>query len=111
MYVVVCTNTCMYNFCICSGVIFACAQRSSVCVSMHESWIRIPSVDFKPGYWYQMCPELEYVVSGWRSVIAELLKVGSGASLICTCKYKAHTRDYACYCFVSRECGLAKSNR
>ena len=30
----------------------------------------------KPGNLRQLCPELEYVVSGWRSVIALLLKVG-----------------------------------
>ena len=42
----------------------------------------------KPGNPRKVCPELEYVVSGWRSVIAVLLKVGGGVSLISTCTYK-----------------------
>ena len=84
--------------------IFACGQQSdwtSVCVSMHESWARIPSVIFlrksyKLGNPRQVCPEVEYVVSGWRSVIAVLLRVGDGASLIRTCTYKTEHTPRLC---------------
>ena len=49
-------------------------------------------------------------VSGWRSVIAVLLKVGCGARLICTCTQ--HTpRLCMRYCFVTEGCGPTKSNR
>ena len=41
----------------------------------------------RPGNPRQVCSELGYVVSGWRSVIALLRNVGGGASLICTCLY------------------------
>lgn len=46
-------------------------------------------------YLHQVCPELECVVSGWRSVIAVLLKDCGGASLICTCTHKTQlTQDH-----------------
>ena len=56
--------------------------------------------------------KLGYVVSGWRSVIAGLLKVGGGESLICTCAYKTqHTpRACICYCFVLKDSGPTESN-
>ena len=42
----------------------------------------------------EVCPELENVVSGWRSVIAVLVKVGSGASLISACTRKTEQTPY-----------------
>ena len=97
---------------VCLFFIFACTQQSgwsSVCVSMPESWAGSPCVIIlkrNPENSRQKCPELEYVVSGWQPVMAVLLKVGVGASLISTCTYKAeHTpRLCICYFFVPKDC-------
>ena len=60
---------------------------------------RNPSVDLKKsnelGNLRKVYPELEYMVSGWQSVIVVLLKVGGGASLISTCTIQNIYRDYA----------------
>ena len=110
------TSVCQFFF------TFACAQRSSwtsVCVSMHQSWARIPSVDFFLKTlinqelrvkcvlnWNKSCRD---IVSGWRSVIAVLLRVGCSASLICTCTYKTEHTPRLCM-LLFRDCGPAKSN-
>ena len=57
----------------------------------HETHLLIFFKSKKPGNPHQVCPELECVVSGWRSVGAVLLTVGSGTSLISTCTNRIYT--------------------
>ena len=111
----------MYNFVFVQAFIFGCAQRSgwpsvaSQCMSHgHESIS--DTFDFlksnRPGNPRQVCPKLKHVVSGRRLVIAVLLKVGGGTSLIYECIYKTqHTPKLCiCYCFLLKDCGPAKSD-
>ena len=83
-------RACVYKyvyFCVCLGV-YLCVRAAEwlgKCLRFN-AWTRIPSVDFDPGNPRQVCPVLEYMVSGWRSVIA--VKVSVGVTLNCTCTYK-----------------------
>ena len=54
-----------------------------------------------------MCPELEYVVWGWRSVIAVLLKV---SYLYMHIQNTTYTEIMHLLQFLPNDCGPAKSN-
>ena len=84
---------------------FQCTSRGPIPIS---------TLFFKfntPRYPRQVFPEVEYVVSRRRSLIAVLLKVGGGASLICPYIYKTENTPRLCTVIVSYPRTVARLNR